>query len=215
MTEKTIAEQLPETGRATLYTTACDLLRPHKNPYIALDSFAEKISRNPAQLRALALHYLIGVAADMNGTGGQKPSEGRQHDASPVPAPVVPAVCDSQGETGDRGNLSPRENEPNGTLKADPGMAPSRAAVSLVLAGVFARKLGGDITVGTATRLDWANFERKGIIAQHVARRMQDEISWPDDETPTHKCASSSKVEEIIQSGYTALDKVGLTNVRA
>jgi len=77
------------------------------------------------------------------------------------------------------------------------------------------QKLGlFDITLKTATRQDFVNLKRKGMVVDHIADRALTEIDWPDDVTPLPEVATQAQVEAILASGRKLLGSLGIAKVK-
>ena len=110
------------------------------------------------------------------------------------------------------------------TADARPAREPSAAqrnamvvARTSVVHSIFDRELGlGGLIVGDATKRDFMNLRKKGLLVTAAADRFLTDIDWPDDDkTPLRKCASETAVKTIFDAAYRSMDAMGITNVGA
>lgn len=219
-------EALDKSGALTpsrrLYLAATKALSTHdKNAARSADAFLDVVEADPALLvemigkaniRGAALAYLRRRADEM----GYKPTprERRGHPDVDTLASSAPAPRLLNGEE-DKGQMF-SDTQPRA---AAPARGPSRQELAAMVkakeansTSVFNRRIGGDLTLGEATKFDLMNFKRKTLIASHAADRLLTEVDWPDDHTPLRKVVGEDQVKGILESSYKMLDSLGLTN---
>src|SRR3546814_10011567 len=67
--------------------------------------------------------------------------------------------------------------------------AAAKSARMMAARSIWDRTIGGEITLRGSTKHHWGVILRKGLVMEHVARRMITELAWPDDVTPLEKVA--------------------------
>lgn len=173
----------------------------------------------------VAIQTLRQVMQDMaNGqTGGQplcdtqgKPapaSDGKGHQRCDTQTSAAQPSETSEQRAGQRRFVPQHENARPAPMQR-PRRTPAAhaAATKAVEQAIWDRKLGlFEITLRSATRLDFVNLSRKGLMMGHIADRMLTEIKWPDDTTPLPKVATEAEVKKILDTGYAVLDSLGVT----
>lgn len=243
MTEKTAMQQAFEkaggnAGPAELHALAVRLLRGHRNPAIALQSFVEAVNRDPALLRALippravegeAKQYLVRVAADMI----DGPKKATQAVTPRAALPSSPDGGDHISLEDHRASVPAGSSDGGGqtrsvaqTARAAPSREPDadqRAADGAVAKqsarGIFARRIGFDITIGRATLHDCETLMLKGAAMERFGKRLVYELNWSNApelrETQTvADVASEKQVQALYDSVYEKIAERKIIDVR-
>jgi len=83
----------------------------------------------------------------------------------------------------------------------------------LAASSIWNRSIGGELTLGTATRQDLRTLARKFRIGEHQVGRLMTEFAWPDDDKTTLKeIATEDAVRKILESGAQALRAMEMAN---
>lgn len=190
-----------------------------------------------AEIRKRAMIYLQDRRRDLEGRAGQRSRESQGTIDRPAAEDAASHEEDESQESTDRGTATrtePTDGSLHQTESHGPGdpigrpvkvrehkrgkPAGSKIAKSAALAvatsrSVFAMKIGyGEHTLGTMTKFDFRQLERRGIAVSHVAKRFLTEVTWPDEQdTKLQDLATEEMAKEIVESGYRVLDAMQLT----
>jgi hypothetical protein len=67
---------------------------------------------------------------------------------------------------------------------------------------IWDQTIGGILTVGSSTKMDFVNFARKHTMAAYICNRFVREIAWTDEhKTTLREVASEKQVRAILDSG--------------
>ena len=222
------------------------LRKANRNAHVALASFVDDVRAGGGMLAALieitdkqireaALAYLQRVAADMTGKPGARDqiTIGAQRTSASAPGTLRDGGGQLYSDTQPNNAAPPSHHNRDGAghrareshvHAARPAREPSPAmrkamvaARANVVRSIFDRELGlGGIIVGHATKTDFINLRKKGLLVTAAADLFLTQIEWPDDDkTPLRQCATEKQVKNIFAAAYRSMDAMGITNVGA
>jgi len=208
-----------DTAPSELALAAIEALRAANGaPAVAIDSFADRVMGDDSLKCQLAKHlsraelmqgmfrFLHARAAEM----------GRACQRSPVghTASDRPAADGSSRGTADRRATNDR---PVRTQPARQQTISAKNALAVATNGIFARRIGYDLTIGTASYHDVETAEIKGHVMQRFFGRLKHELGWSSNPEIRSRqmiadVAGEKQVQAIYDDTYRFLDQVKVTN---